>query len=79
MQGYPTELGLPNLDQHEHQLRYAESIPGPGTETIRSALANSDTVVVCGMTKAPDETRCGAGKIFQFSRGNHQLGSRGEI
>lgn len=64
VQGYPLNLGTPDLDQYEHHARYAESIPGPATEAIRAALGESACVAVVGLTEAPDLAAGEAGKLF---------------
>lgn len=64
VQGYPLNLGTPDLDQYEHHMRHAERIPGPATEAIAQALGDSGAVVVVGLTEGPDAAAGEAGKLF---------------
>jgi predicted amidohydrolase len=54
VQGYPTRLGMPDLDQFETHNRFAELIPGAATKRIGEALGNSRACVAVGMTERAD-------------------------
>jgi predicted amidohydrolase len=54
VQGYPTRLGVPDLDQFETHNRFAEPIPGPATRRIAEALGESRACAVVGLTERAD-------------------------
>jgi predicted amidohydrolase len=66
LQGYPLGLGSPwanEVDDHEYQLRNAETIPGPATELLREAAKELRLEIVFGLTEAPTEPYS-AGRLF---------------
>lgn len=64
VQGYPTRLGVPDLDQFELHNRFAEPIPGPVTQRIAVALGDSGTCVAVGMTERADVAAGEADMLF---------------
>ncbi len=54
VQGYPLRLGEPDLDEYEHQIRAAETVPGAATARIAAAAAEHDLQVVVGLTERSD-------------------------
>jgi predicted amidohydrolase len=66
VQGYPLGLGQPDLDEYEHQLRFAEPVPGPATDRIARAAAEHDMQIVVGLTESASEAG-EAGRLYNTS------------